>query len=788
MGKFTISPLLRRVFVPPTFPDEVKSRQAELVNAILWVGALLAFAFTLLNLVYSAAPARFLLLNLATLFLHFFGLYLLRRGAVRLVTFSYCLALWVLAFSATVAFGQLRLSDAGTLLTVTLIAGALLGPKMGFLFAGISASGVFLATWLQAQGVLSLQTYATRPVFVAATLAVNLILVAVVVSLADRSLAYSRDRADQQQSMLLERSRQLEAAADIGMAAAYSRDLGSLLENITSAIAERFSLYHVSIFALEHDKQDLILQPISSGGTATYHNKQLKLSMQEKSILLEVAKTKRPYRAIDVSADPLYLENPDLPEARSELALPIFAAGELFGVIDLLSDQMIPFGQDDLNVMQVLANQVGTAIHNARLIESTQRHLEELITLHSVATASIESQTEDELITRVTRTVGETLYPRNFGVLLVDLEHKQLIHHASYTESRGNLAAPPIPLGEGITGLVALSGLPMRVADATKEAKYISVDPNARSELCVPIKVGSRVLGVINIESEKVDAFTPADEHLLQTLAGQFAISLERIRLLREANQRTEELVQALDRQEELNRLQNDFVRNVSHEFRTPLSLVSGYVQLLESGEMGELSAEHQQAISVVARRTEMLNKMVEDLTAILEIHSRDLNPTVIRLADFLRSIQPAVSAQATAANLNFELEIKAEGALILGEAAYLDKVIDNLAANAIKFTPSPGMVTLRLKSDEEFAIIEIQDTGIGIPKEEQGRIFERFYQVDSSSTRRYGGTGLGLALASEIIDLHQGRIEIKSGKGKGSTFRVFLPLHPRRGINGADR
>lgn len=784
MAKVSIPSFLKRLVAPPVFADEAKSRQAYLVNAVLWVGTLLTVSITVLAFVLSLEIVEFLPFTLAVLLLHLVGFYLLHNGSVRWVANLYPVGLWLLAYSASLAFGRFSLVDAATLLTVTLIAGALVGPRTGFLMAGLSAGALLLAAWLQTRGVFVSQTYESRALIAATTLTVNLVLVAFITWLENRSLAYTQELADQQTSLLLQRSHQLEAAADIGMAAASVHDLNNLLETITTSIAERFDLYFVSIFSITGERSEKRLNLISSAGKPTLRNREAFISMQTgNSIVVHTAKTRQPYLAADVTTDPLYFEVPELNQARSELAVPILVAGELFGVLDLLSAHPTPLGQAELAVMQVLATQVGTAILNARLLESTQRHLEELIALHAVSTASLESKDEDELIARVTHAVGQTLYPRNFGVLLMDAGNDQLIHHASYMESRSNFTAPAIPLGEGITGLVARNAQPLRVADVAAYTRYIPIDPNARSELCVPIKVGERVLGVLNVESEEPDAFSEDDEHLLETLAGQFAISLERIRLLHDANRRAEELAQALDRQEELNRLQNDFIHNVSHEFRTPLSLVSGYVQLLESGDLGPLSQKHQQAIAVIARRTTMLTKLVEDLTAILEVNSRELNHEAVPLADLLRNLRPGLAEQAEAANLGFELELQAETVVVLGEAPLLERVIENLAANAIKFTPTPGEITIRLMADAHNAILEVEDTGIGIPEAEQERIFERFYQVDSGSNRRYGGTGLGLALAREVVELHGGEIELQSRVARGSTFRVLLPLHPGRGF-----
>ncbi|HSS99011.1 MAG TPA: GAF domain-containing protein [Terriglobales bacterium] len=336
-----------------------------------------------------------------------------------------------------------------------------------------------------------------------------------------------------------------------------------------------------------------------------------------------------------MKTDPLYLHDPQLDDTRSEIAVPIIAGGKLFGVLDVLSSSETPLGQDELNAVSVLANQIGAAVHNMSLLEATNRHLEELIALHAIATAGVETESEDEFLSRATEVVGRSLFPTNFGVLLLDQKQKVLLHHESYKEWR-DIKAPPIPLGEGITGLVAATGEPMRVKDVTIEPKYISLDPRVRSEMCVPIKLGERVLGVLDVESHKTDAFNKADEHLLLALADQIGASLERIRLLNEAERRADELASTLKQQEQLARLRDEFIQNVSHEFRTPLSIVSGYTEILDSGEFGPLPAEYKQPVSIIAKRVRMLTKMVEDLTALLDLQAKRGDFTALRMTDIL--------------------------------------------------------------------------------------------------------------------------------------------------------
>jgi signal transduction histidine kinase len=590
-------------------------------------------------------------------------------------------------------------------------------------------------------------------------------------------LKESLDIASNSQSLVLQQRNQLELAAEISTRARGISNLKDLVQSVCDLIGERFNLYHVSIFKYEELEKQLLL--IAESGRKGEGNKpsEFAIPISENSIIANVARTQKAYLAEDIEKDPLYLAVSNFKDVKSEISLPIVAGGKLFGVIDFLSSSEKALTWDEVNVLQILVNHIGTEINNVYLNNVRERHLEELEALHGIASAGIEATSEDELILRATQVVGESLFPRNFGVLLIDYDSGLLQHHSSYAESDSK-KQPAIPLGEGITGLVALSGQSMRLADVSEEPKYISIDSDARSELCVPIKIGTRVLGVLNIESSSVNAFNQEDENLLLTLGGQLAIGLEKIRLLNEARSRADELAKVLDQNEEVNRLKGEFIQNVSHEFRTPLAIVSGYTEILNSGEFGELPSEIQQPINIIAKRVQLLNKLVDDLTSTLEVQGREKNFEVLDLAELIETLLPKIVEEASSKQIAVESEIDNSISKILGEKIFLQKAIDNLVTNAIKFNSPNGKIIIRVSERDGIIYLEVEDTGIGIPKENIERIFERFYQVDGSPTRQYSGTGLGLALVREVAQLHDGEIAVFSKLGEGSRFVFKIPIY----------
>jgi signal transduction histidine kinase len=205
-----------------------------------------------------------------------------------------------------------------------------------------------------------------------------------------------------------------------------------------------------------------------------------------------------------------------------------------------------------------------------------------------------------------------------------------------------------------------------------------------------------------------------------------------------------------------------------------------GYAELLDSGDIGELKPEQKEPMGVIVRRCRMLRKLVEDLTAILEAEAGRMKLEPVDLAELVKTLQTDFHIAAQKARLALTIDIEPGAHLVPGDAANLRRILDNLVGNAFKFTPEGGAVHVRVSSHSlpggAAVTLEVADTGIGIPPDKLERIFDRFYQVDGSARRRYGGVGLGLALVKEIAQAHHGDVSVQSAVGHGSTFRVVLP------------
>lgn len=223
--------------------------------------------------------------------------------------------------------------------------------------------------------------------------------------------------------------------------------------------------------------------------------------------------------------------------------------------------------------------------------------------------------------------------------------------------------------------------------------------------------------------------------------------------------------------------MRGDFVANVSHELRTPLSLIKGYVELLIDGDLGRILDSQRAALQVIRERTASLSRLIHNLTMLQSVPREALNLAPVSLVDVVRRVLAEFQKIAQESGVVFCEESPEDLPLVLGDHERLQLAFGHLVDNAIKFSPDGGVVTLRAWVDEEMICVSVADEGIGISPDSLGRIFERFYQVDGSTRRRFGGMGIGLALVWEIVEVHGGSVRVESEPGKGSVFTVLLPM-----------
>lgn len=243
-------------------------------------------------------------------------------------------------------------------------------------------------------------------------------------------------------------------------------------------------------------------------------------------------------------------------------------------------------------------------------------------------------------------------------------------------------------------------------------------------------------------------------------------------------HERTAELNEALNRLSELSQMKANFVSNISHELRTPLTHVKGYIELLVTESLGKITEEQRHALTVSQRAAGKLEDMIEDLI-MFSLASKGEMSMKFENVDIRRIVSLTVKTAARKADeRGVAVTIQAPDVvpLVQADGEKIGWVMGQLLDNGIKFTPSGGSVTVSLEEEgKNLIMVTVRDTGVGIPQSRMTEIFEPFHQLDGSSTRRYGGTGLGLSLVRQIVEAHGSLLEVKSAEGKGATVKFPL-------------
>ena len=371
------------------------------------------------------------------------------------------------------------------------------------------------------------------------------------------------------------------------------------------------------------------------------------------------------------------------------------------------------------------------------------------------------------------------------GSELTNSESCSILLHDSRTNSLEFVAGPGlqkeklktirVPIEGSIAGLVYQNGTTISVKDAQNNPNlYQGVDKSinftTKNILAVPMVIKTKTIGILEAVN-KIDekSFTQEDQITLSILASHAAIAINNTNLLAELKRANKEL-QALDR------LKSNFIAIASHELRTPLGIVLGHAAFLKETIT---EAEGRSQVETILQYGERLKSIIEDLGTIDTYQSGKsrIRETTINLYDLLSKVVREYHELAAKKLIRVHLNLPRDEFYISGDNEKLTVAFGNILKNALTYTSDKGKVLINANRRGDFIEVSIIDNGIGIPNSDLEKIFDRFYQVESHLTRRYGGMGLGLSIAKDMIMLHNGKIWAESVEGKGSKFSVLLPM-----------
>jgi len=445
--------------------------------------------------------------------------------------------------------------------------------------------------------------------------------------------------------------------------------------------------------------------------------------------------------------------------------------------------------------------------------EELRQRYRELALLNQASQALTSTLDLDQIFTSVTEEVRCLLGATVCSIWLTDPETGELVcRRATGPKSeivRGWRLAP----GEGLAGWVVRHGESLVVPDARVDGRYFGgVDERTgrmlRSILTVPLRAKQAVIGVLQVVDTEVDRFSTTDVELLEILAMSAAIAIENARLYQALQQELAERKQAqqalaeeraalsqrvAERTAELSaanaelaraaRLKDEFLASMSHELRTPLNAILGMSEVLRREIYGPLNEKQLKSVRIIEESGHHLLDLINDILDVSKIEAGKIELQIAPLSveAACRASLQLIKQQAHEKRLRVSFSFDNKVTLMQADERRLKQILVNLLSNAVKFTPEGGEIGLEVVGDVAAQVVHftIWDTGIGIAEEDMVRLFRPFVQLDSSLSRQYDGSGLGLALVYRLVEMHGGSVSAESEVGKGSRFTVSLPWQP---------
>ncbi|HEY9629874.1 MAG TPA: response regulator [Coleofasciculaceae cyanobacterium] len=465
----------------------------------------------------------------------------------------------------------------------------------------------------------------------------------------------------------------------------------------------------------------------------------------------------------------------------SSLVVPLVFQQELMAVLAMHQcGQPRVWQADEVQLVDMVANQAAPALSQARAYEQI-RALAKREALINMITATIRSSLDpQEIFAAITQQLGQALHADGCALSLwtEDDEYVQCVglHDAALTEPLSPTPLPQsmVPIeGNPILKQLLITQVPVVVDDLEHQPGLNDIElplrSPARALLVVPLIYNGKIIGSISLRQLSQPRRWETEEvELAQAVAAQAAIAVQQSRLYHTTRQQAEQLL-ALDRQK------TEFFQNVSHEFRTPLTLMLGP---LESAVEQEQGLSYEQAV-VAQRNSRRLLRLVNQLLDLQRLDARQMQPH-FRPCDLLNFVEQVVDSfrpycEKKQITLRTDLSGVSIHPTVYLDVEKFDKVLYNLLSNAIKFTEAKGAIEVNLRAAGDHCLIQVKDTGVGIRPDQIPYLFERFRQADGSASRSHEGSGLGLALVKELVELHGGSVAVESIYGESTVFTIRL-------------
>jgi len=576
-----------------------------------------------------------------------------------------------------------------------------------------------------------------------------------------------------------QRAQQLATLNEVGRTITSTLELRPALNLIMEKAVEILNAEAGSLLLVNPETGDLIFE-VTLGPTAgDIHGTRLPMGT---GIVGKVAQTAEPFIVNEAQSDQRWFRGVDSKTGefttRSLMAVPMITKDRVIGVLEVINKQDgTGFDVSDQNLLSAFAANAAVSIENARLYTMTDQALaarvQELQTLQRI---DRELNTTLDYARTLELTVEWAMRVTDAKAGLIGVlasENAGLVLHAlrGYPSEMDEFRREPWPLGRGIVGRVATTGMPNMVPDVRQDPDYVGMIPSTRSQLTVPVAHENRVIGVIGLESDQVSGFDLEDLNFVVRLADHAAVSIVNARLYEEVKR--------------ANQYKSEFVSMVAHELKLPMTSIKGYSDLIVKGAAGPVSEMQLQFLNVVSSNVDRMNKLVSDLLDISRIETGRLKLEV-------KPVAMQVVVEETLRTLRKHIEDKQQTLVVdvpeglpevMGDKSRLIQVLSNLVSNAYKYTLTGGSITVEVRPDgvstdgKQCLVCRVKDSGVGMSPEDLEKLGQKFFRAGDQRVRDVPGHGLGFSIAKNLVEMQGGQMMIESELNKGSTFSFTVPV-----------
>lgn len=541
----------------------------------------------------------------------------------------------------------------------------------------------------------------------------------------------------------------------------------------------------VTLVTMEEAHQGYIVAV--QGYTSPDEARHQPVDMRRFELLVQLADERKPIYLPELRGEPRWRPGnyPDAQEVRSILLAPLLynPQSELIGYITLKSYRPNAFSKSDVNNILLLCNQTAAALRTLRLLEETRRRLNEVSVLAEMSAHLNRSydlaETLRFVLERVVSVIsqGENI-PNLRAAIILRRPASNILHlavgHNLEPEEIERFNSRPYTIHEGTFARSIGQGEWVEIKDAEEVAQSIAeqfVQVAPHQLLNIPLRVDSDTIGIISVDYVARD---PTTRQLLRAIADLASSAIQKTQTLAHSRQRAVELMETHERLQVLDQQRDEFIQNITHDLKAPLTFIRGYAELMAERALGGITSKQSEALDVIMERTDAINHLIADILTLKQVESHPLQEIPFDLDEVARKSVHNARMAARLAGLEISVNTKKINVAVKGDMARIEQVFENLLSNAIKYSPNGGEISVSVGTRMDRAQVSVADQGIGIPDTEIENIWNRYYRVSGISAE---GSGLGLANVRRVIEAHGGRIWVQSS-GQGTTFTFELPLY----------